>query len=222
MNPTLTWSEVFTTSLQNLSASVIEVLPKILLGVLLFAVGWIIAGLVKQGIREIFRILKVDKALAETGLEDTLAKAGFRLESGVFIGEIVRWFLIVLFLQLSLDLLGLTGVNDILKNIVLFLPKVFVAGLIVIAGTLLTGLIVGVVEGSAKLTTGHSKMASVITRWSMWIFTFYLAVASLGIFNDVLLPLLYAVLAMLSLAGGLAFGLGGREAASRAIDKWIK
>jgi hypothetical protein len=222
MNYNMTWNEAFTSSLQNLWGSVVGVLPKIVLAVLLFAVGWLIAGLVKQGFREIFRALKIDKALEQTGIDEGLDRAGFKLESGLFVGEIVRWFLIVLFLQLSLDLVGLSGVNDILKNIVLFLPKVFVAGIIVIVGTLLTGGIVRVVEGSAKLTSGHSKMAGVIARWSMWIFTFYLAIASLGIFNSVLLPLLYGIIAMLSLAGGLAFGLGGRAAAERAIDKWTR
>ncbi len=220
MNYALTWNEAFTVSLQNLWGSVITVLPKIVLAILLFAVGWLIAGLVKQGLREIFSALKLDKALSQTGLDEGLAKAGFKLDSGLFIGEIVRWFLIVLFLQLSLDLVGLSGVNDILKNIILFLPKVFVSGIIVIVGTLLTGFVVRMVEGSARLTSGHSHMAGSIARWSMWIFTFYLAIASLGIFNSVLLPLLYGVIAMLALAGGLAFGLGGRDAASRAIDKW--
>jgi len=222
MNYAMNWNEAFTLSLQNLWGSVIGVLPKIVLAVLLFAVGWLIAGLVKQGIREIFRALKIDKALAQTGLDEGLAKAGLKLESGLFIGEIFRWFLIILFLQLSLDLVGLNGVNDILKNIVLFLPKVFVAGIIVIVGTLLTNVVVALVEGSAKLTTGHGHMAGVIARWSMWIFTFYLAIASLGIFNNVLLPLLYGIIAMLALAGGLAFGLGGRNAAERAVDKWTK
>jgi Conserved TM helix len=222
MNYATTWPETFMFSLQNLWFSVVDVLPKIILAVLLFIVGWIIAGLVKQGIREIIRTLKIDHLLSQVGVDLGLEKAGFRLDSGLFVGELFKWFLVVLFLQMSLNLVGLTAVNDVLGSIVAFLPKVVVAVIILIAGSLITKAIVKLVEGSARLTSGHSHMASVITRWSMWIFTIYLAIGTLGIFNAILLPLLYGVVGMLALAGGLAFGLGGRDAASKAIDGWTR
>lgn len=219
----LTWNEVFVQSLQNLWFGVMDVLPKIVLGVLLFIVGWLIASLVQQGIREIIKALKLDNLLAHTGLDETIRRAGFTMDSGLFVGGLFKWFIIILFLQLSLGVVGLTQVNEFLGRVVAYVPNVIVAGLLVIAGSLIANFVGKLVEGSVKAAgISGSHPAGVVTRWAIWIFVILAAVTQLQLFNQIILPLVYAILVMLALAGGLAFGLGGRDAASRVIESWMK
>lgn len=223
MNMPLTWNEVFVQSLQNLWFGVMDVLPKIVLGVLLFIVGWLIASLVQQGIREIIKAIKLDNLLAHTGIDETLKRAGFSLDSGMFLGALLKWFIVVLFLQLSLGVVGLTQVNDFLSRVVDYVPNVIVAGILLIVGSLIANFVGHIVEGSVKAThLGGSHVAGSVARWAIWIFVILAAVTQLQLFNQIILPLVYGIIVMLALAGGLAFGLGGRDAAAKMIEGWSK
>lgn len=216
----MSWSEAFQSSLQSLWFSVVAILPKVILAVLLFIVGWLIASLVKQGLREIFRAVKLDKALASTGLDEMLDRAGFRLESGLFIGELVRWFIVILFLQLSLGIVGLGQVDSFLSSLIAYIPNVVIAGIVIMAGSVVANLVGRLAEGSAKATNlSDSKTVGTVARYAIWIFVIFAVVTQLQVLNAVIQPLIYGIVAMMALAGGLAFGLGGRDAAARWIDK---
>src|SRR5690606_11441515 len=114
-------------------AGVIAFLPKLIVALLVFVVGWIIASLLARAVGQILKTLKLDHALRGAGLEQTLGRAGLSLDSGKFIGSLVRWFIIVVFLIAALDIVGLTQVTDFLSNVVLgYLPQVIVAVLIML------------------------------------------------------------------------------------------
>jgi hypothetical protein len=200
-----------------------DVLPMVVLGILLFIVGWLIASLVQQGVREIIKAVKLDSLLAHTGLDETLQRAGYKLDSGLFLGALLKWFIVILFLQLALGVVGLTQVNDFLSRVVNYIPNVIIAGVLIIVGALVANFVGNLVEGSVKATgLVGGKMAGVIARYAIWIFVFLVAITQLQLFTPVLLPVLYAVLFMVALAGGLAFGLGGRETAARLLERWTR
>lgn len=213
--------DLFAQSLQTLFMAVAQTLPAIILAILLFIVGWLIANLVREGLREIIRAIKLDRALAHTGLDAALRRAGFTLDSGLFLGEIVKWFIVILFLQLSLGLVGLNQVNTVLTSVAGYLPNVIVAGITILAGALIAKFVGRVVEGSARaaeIGSGHS--AGTIARWAIWIFVGFAAVSQLQVLNQIIQPLLWGIIAMLALAGGLAFGLGGRDWAAKKLHDW--
>src|SRR4030042_372307 len=103
-----TWSDVLTLSFQELWSGVIVFIPKLIVAVIIFIVGWIIAVALGKLISQIIRAFRVDRALQALGVEEPLTRAGFRLDSGAFLGGLVRWFLIIVFLVASLDVLGLS------------------------------------------------------------------------------------------------------------------
>ena len=65
-------------------------------------------------------------------------------------------------------------------------------------------------------------MLGSITKYAIWIFAFIIALSELGIASAFMQILFTGVVVMLAIAGGLAFGLGGKEAAARAIDSIAK
>ena len=89
--------------------------PKLIIAVIIFVIGLLVASILGKFIEKIASTLKVDKAFQSVGVDEMLHKGGFTLNSGAFIGGLVRWFLIVVFLVASLDILGLTQVNEFLK-----------------------------------------------------------------------------------------------------------
>ena len=133
----LTWGDVFNASLQNLWMGFAQFAPKLVVAVVFFVVGWVLGAVVAKALEQVFRSLKIDSLLRSIGVENFFRKAGMNLNSGYFIGEVVKWFVVVVFLIPSLDLVGLNSIRDFLQDDVLgFLPKVIVAALVLIIATI--------------------------------------------------------------------------------------
>lgn len=216
-----TWSDVLFYSFQQLWGGTMMVIPKLIVAVVIFIIGWVIAVTLDKLVARIIRTFKVDKALQSLGIEEPLARAGFRLDSGAFIGGLVRWFLIIAFLVASIDVLGLQQVNAFLKDVVLaYLPNVIVAALILVVAAFLANAMHRVVVGSAKAAgVPSTQLLGGITKWSIWVFAILAALYQLGIAGIFAQTLFTGFVAMLAIAGGLAFGLGGKEAASQYVEK---
>src|SRR3989344_2554283 len=134
-----TWGEVFTSSLQSLWVGVAGFLPNLIIAIIIFIVGWIIGGVVGRAIEQGLSALKIDNLFRSIGTEELLARAGMKLNVGGFIGELIKWFIIVVFLITSFDVLGLSEVNAFLKDVVVsYLPKVIVAALILILASVIS------------------------------------------------------------------------------------
>jgi len=58
-----------------------------------------------------------------------------------------------------------------------------------------------------------------IAWWGIFVFGFLTALQQLGVAQVIVYNLITGLIAMLALAGGLAFGLGGKEMASRLLSK---
>lgn len=219
-----TWSEVLIASFQQLWGGVITFIPKIIIALVIFIVGWVIAVALGRVVSQIMRAFKVDRALQALGAEETLSKAGFRLDSGAFIGGLVRWFFIIVFLVAAIDVVGLNQVNAFLRDVVLgYLPNVIVAALILVVAAFIADVMRKVVIGSAKAADVPSyNLLGGITKWSIWMFAILAALYQLGIAGVFAQTLFTGFVAMLAISGGLAFGLGGRDVAAKYLERLKK
>ena len=216
-----TWGEVFSTSLQSLWLGFITFVPNLILAIIIFLVGWMIGSLIGKAFEQVISALKLDKLFESAGAGDILSRAGLKTNVGGFIGWLVKWFIIIVFLMTSLEVLHLTQVNDFLREVVLrYLPQVIIAALILIVATVVADSMKKVVVASAKAANVRSaNMLGTITYYAIWIFALIIALSELGIAAQFMQVLFTGIIAMLALAGGLAFGLGGKEAAAGAIEK---
>ena len=165
--------------------------------------------------------LKIDDLLKGAKVDTIISRAGFNLDSGRFIGGLVKWFVVVVFLVASLDVLGLNEVNLFLHQVVLvYLPKVIVASLIILAAAIIAELSERLVVGAAKAAELKSaNLSGRIAKWAIWIFAILAVLFELGVAAAFVQTLFTGVVVALSLAFGLAFGLGGQDAAAKAIEK---
>ena len=216
-----TWGDIFVASFQSLWLGVAAFIPRLVIALLVFLIGWVIAVALGKLVSQVVRALKVDRALQGVGVEEPLSRAGFRLDSGAFVGGLVRWFFIVFFLLVAIDALGLQQVTAFLREVVLvYLPNVVVAALILVIAAVLADVMQKVVRGSAQ--AAHLPSASLlggVTKWSIWLFAFLAAFFQLGIAGPLLQDFFRGFIAMIAVAGGLAFGLGGKDHASRFIER---
>ena len=215
-----TWAEIFTVSLQNVWSGFIYFLPVFLAAVIVFIIGWVVAGVVGSAIKQVIDALKIDKLFQSAGVDQTLSRAGFKLSIGGFLGWIVKWFIIIVFLMTSLEILGLSQVNAFLREVVLtYIPQVVIAALILLAASVLADFVAKIVSGTARATNVHSaNVLGTVAKYSIWIFAVIIALAQLGIAPAFMQIIFTGIIAGFALAGGLAFGLGGRDAAARTIE----
>lgn len=216
-----TWTDVLTRSFQDLWVGIVAFLPNVVVALIIFVLGWLIGAALGRVVAQVVRSLKVDNALKSTGLNETVERAGFTMDSGAFLGALVKWFFIVVFLVASLDVLGLDQVNFFIQTVVLgYLPQVIVAVLILLVAAVIAEVAGKAVSGAAKAAHVRSAgLAGSVAKWSIWIFALLAALDHLQVASAFVQTLFTGVIVALSLAFGLAFGLGGQEAASRYVEK---
>ncbi|MEI6480624.1 MAG: hypothetical protein WCO12_03870 [bacterium] len=214
------WGAVLSQSFANLWVGFVSFVPALIIALIIFIVGWVVGASLSKVVEQVFKIIKVDTALKAAGVEDVTKKAGFELNSGKFVGELVRWFVVVAFLIASFEILGLTQVNDFLKGVVLgYLPNVIAAVLILMVAVVLADAVRKTVSaGISAAGVSSANLLGSIAKWAIWIVALFAALSQLGIAPAVLQTLFTGVVIALSLALGLSFGLGGQEAASRYIE----
>ena len=216
-----TWSEVLTLSFQNLWVGVVNFVPNLIVAIVILVLGWLIGALLGRAIAQVFRSLKIDDALRRAGLESFLRRGGVNLDSGAFIGALVKWFVVVMFLIAAFDVLGLVQVNLFLQEVVLgYLPRVLAAALVLLVAGVIGDVTGRVVVTAARTAGVHSAhFAGAIAKWAIWIFAILVALSQLGIAAAFSQTLFTGVVIALSLALGLSFGLGGQDAAARFVER---
>ena len=117
-------------------------IPSLLAAVAVAFIGWILANLVKVGMQKLLARTQLDEKLsADVGVSGLSQN----------ISEIVYWLILLLFLPIVLSILGLNGllfpVQNMVNEVVLYLPNIFIAGVIVFVGYILAKIVRGIVEG---------------------------------------------------------------------------
>lgn len=216
-----TWGDVLIASFQKLWEGVVTFIPNLVIAIVIFLAGWVVGSLLGNVVGRVVRSLKIDDALQGAGIGNLLNRAGFKLDSGRFLGTLVEWFVVVVFLIAAFDVLGLRYVNDFLSQVVVvYLPQVIVASLVLLVAGVVAEAMQKVVAGGAKAANLKSaNLAGNVTRWAIWIFAIIIALSQLGIGTMYLQTLFTGVVVALSIALGLSFGLGGQDAAAQTIDR---
>ncbi|MFH1402409.1 MAG: hypothetical protein ABIG87_02160 [Patescibacteria group bacterium] len=219
-----TWGTVLPQSFQNLWLGVVGFVPNLVVAIIIFIIGWVIGALFGRVVSQIIRSLGIDKILRSSGVEKTLNKAGFRLDSGNFLGALIKWFIIIVFAVASFDVLGLDQVNQFLQQVVLlYLPRVIAAAAILLLAAIIADATEHIVKGSVKaIGAKSSHFLGAASRWAIWVFAGLMALYQLGVAAAFVQTLFTGLVVAFSLAIGLAFGLGGKNTAGDVIDNFHK
>ena len=198
----------------------IEFLPKVILSVVLFALGWIFGSVLGRSVAHLISLLKIDAALHKAGMDVISDKAGVRISMGGFFGGIVKWLVIISFTIASAEILNLTQVTSLLRDILLYIPQVIIAAVVLIMAALIADFVSRLVRHSVNATGMRAEFAAQVSKWSILIIAgLFPALTQLRIAQGLVEVLFTGVVFAISLALGLSFGLGGRDAASRVIEK---
>lgn len=215
------WSGVFYQSLGVVWGNFVEFTPRLIIAIVFFVVGWLLGSLIARAIEQVFNSLKVDGMFASIGADNFMRKAGMNLNTGYFIGQVVRWFVIIVFLLPSLNIVGLYDVSSFLQEDVLgYLPRVIIAAFVLIIAAFISEFLSKAVTASGKaMNLKAANMLGALAKYAVWLFAFIIALGTLGVAEYYMGVLFTGIILMFSLGGALAFGLGGKDAAARFISK---
>src|SRR3989344_9512174 len=195
--------------------AIVSFVPRFLAGLLILLIGIVIASIVKQLILSASKSLKIDSYLKRYGVPEL--RENYTWSN--ILAEIARWFVIIIFLIPTSDVWGLPRIGTILNELLLYLPNVFVAVIIALVGFVLARLAHDVILASVKgITKESSEGIATATQWVINIFVILAVLNQLGVASDLIRILVTGIVAMIALAGGIAFGLGGQENAKDILD----
>lgn len=199
--------------------SIVNGLPNFFSGLLILVIGLLVSNLLKRLLQSLFAMAKFENALQSARLMD---KSEVKLWEEVLL-EVVRWSLLVVFLVPALEVWGLSRATEVINQFLFYLPNVVIAVVIGFVGIVSSNLVADLVRRSVKTVgSGSANALAVFTKASMLFFTGLIVLNQLGVAQDLVRILFTGIVGMLSLAGGLAFGLGGKEAARDALESLRK
>ena len=206
--------------LEGFWESFLNFLPSLIGAVLVFIIGWFFAVGVGKLVASVLTKLKFNSFFESESWVDAMEKADMELDISQFIGAIIKWILIIVVLWISVDILGFSQFAELMEDIVGYLPNVIVAALIFVVAVMVADLLSKIIVATTeKADFVHTGLAGAIVKWAIWFFAIFAILIQLGIANELLETLFEGLVYMIAIAGGLAFGLGGQDAAREMISK---
>ena len=212
------WSIITTDALKNSWMGTVEFLPKLLIGLLVFVIGWLVSAGVGRVIAAGLEKMGFDRIFQKGGWKSALEKADIKVRPSEFLGAIVKWILVIVFLLIFVEILGFGQFALFLKEVIAWLPNIVIAAAIFVASVIIADILEKVINASVReIGIKYAEFLGAMVRWAIYIFAIFAIFIQLGVAPSIINTLVMGIVGMLALAFGLAFGLGGKDAAADLI-----
>jgi len=196
-------------------------LPRLLLALVVVAIGWLFAKAVRFAVEKGLRAINFTVLTERAGTDNFLQQAGLKGDTTTLFGLVAYWLAILAALITAFNGLGATHIADLLGRAVLFTPKLVVAMLVVVFGSYCARVVGGAVYTYCMdAQIPDADLLGRIARYLIVIFVVMIALSQMEVGGDIVQMTFLIILAGLVLALALAFGLGGKEWAAAMLERW--
>lgn len=194
-------------------------LPDLFGGLLIITVGYICAIILRKLLLALMNLFRIDTLLSKTHL---VTHKEVRLWQEI-LAELIKWTVIILFMIPALETWGLSRATAVLNQFLFYIPNVIVAVVIGFVGIVVSNLSSDVVKQSMK-SAGDSASGTLamFAKSTIFFFTVLIMLNQLGVAQDLIRIFFTGLVAMIAIAGGLAFGLGGKDHARELLEELKK
>jgi hypothetical protein len=211
------------TSFSQAIGATLAWLPRLIAFILIVLVGWIVSALLARGIARVLRMIKFNEVMARIGVGGFLGRMREGLDASGLVAGAVKWIVRFIVLLVAFDALGLPAISDVLRQFLIWVPNLVVAIAVLVLAGIGARALGGLVRGTAsEAGFRNPDTLANVAKTAVWIFAVVIAVNQVGIGQMLVNTLFTGAVFALALAGGLAFGLGGRDLASRKLDDWYE
>ena len=214
------WLTITSDRLLSLWQGFIDFIPKLIGAIIIFLIGWLISVAIGKLVAEILKRIKFNRIFEKGGWKTALDKAEIKVDAAAFIGVIFKWVLMIVFLAAAVEILGFNQLTLFLTQDVLpFLPNVIVAAFIFVVAVVIADILEKIVRAGVEgAKVGYGQVVGTIVKWSIWISAIFAILLQLGIAQDLIKTIIQGIVALIVIAGGIAFGIGGKEVAAEILE----
>ena len=208
--------------IQPFLQGLISFVAKLILAIVVFVIGYLISVGIGKIITEILKSVKFNKLFDKEGWHKALQRANVDVDPSEFIGAIVKWIFVIVSLLIAVDILDLSQFGMILTEVLNYLPNVVVAALIFVVAVIISDIIEKIVRITVeRMKVGYGHIASLIVKWSIWIFTVFLILEQLlpasELIKTLYMAIVWGIVGTIAVGVALAIGLGGKDTAAEII-----
>lgn len=186
-------------------------LPNLIGALLIFFIGRFIAKFIFRLVARVLKQANFDDLVDRSGLGEPLERAGFP-DSGVFLAKIIYWIAMFIVIQLTVETLGLDALQTLIDDLVGWLPRLFVALIIVFVTGAVANFVRGLVSGATQ-EQAWGNAATTVAFAGVWFIGGIAALDQVQIASDIVDTLFRIVLQALAGILVIKFGIGGIWAA---------
>ena len=216
------WNAVVMEPVTAMLARVASFLPTLLGVFVILIIGWIVAGILKNVVVKLLKLIQLDTATEKAGLGDVLRRGGIRQTLSELVGVLIYWLVMLMVFMTSLNALGMTVAASLLDKVIMYIPNVIAAMFILSLGIFFSSMI-GTVVRTASSNAGitQAKFLGQLTQVVIMIFAIMITLEQLNIASSVLNLAINIVLASIGLAFALAVGLGSKDIAGKLVGDLV-
>lgn len=214
------WGDAILLALSTALTNFLGAIPAVIGAIVILVIGWILSGAFARITRALLDRAGADRLYAKHGAE-VYGEAGGRIVPSRVGAELVKWLIRLVFLVAAANLLGLTQISTLLNQVILWIPNLVVAAVILLVAPLIGRFLRGLIEvGAGRMGFTNAPLLGRIAEVAVIGFAVVISINQIGIAANLVNILFIGVVAALSLAFGLAFGLGGRDVAAQLTQQW--
>jgi hypothetical protein len=193
-------------------------LPRLLVMLILAAVGWLVAWLVKLVLRSILRLVKFDKLSENAGASQLLSKAALPSATEM-LSRFVFWVTWLGFVLLGVSVLGILGLQQQIAAFFLFLPRLFVATFIMVLGLLSASFFSrAALLAAVNANVPSPRLLGLAVRSIIIVFVLSVFFEELGLAEQTMLVAFAIAFGAAMFGLAIAFGMGGRDLARSFLE----
>lgn len=207
------------TAVQDKYESFVRLSPFIFGALAVFLFGWILAELASRAILAMGHKIKLHYLAEKVGLKHFLERIKTKLSPTELIAKGVKGYLIFLFFIEATKVAQLTKIAEFLTEVINYVPDVIIASFIMLVGIHIGNAMQILISTSlnfARSSTAHAL--GLAAKYTVATFALLAALSQLKIAPILVQIMFIGFMAMLALAGGLAFGLGGKDVVKEVLE----
>ena len=215
------WKAILWDPVSGIFTRAVNFLPTLISAFAVIIIGWFIAKAIQKITSKVFSWLKLDVLSDKSGLSNLLSKGGIKQTFSQLLSVLLYWFVMLLVFISALNILQLNVLAQLMDKIIFYIPNVIAAVFVVVVGMYLASFLSGLVKTAMRgIGVQEAHFLGNLTRGVVILFALVISLQQLRIQAGILSFALQVSLGSIGLAIGLAFGLGGKETASRILEEW--
>lgn len=212
------------TLIEPLHAVMLQVgafLPRLALALVAVLVGWLLAKAARFAVVKALRAINFNVLSERAGLDEFLRQGGIRSDTTDIFGVLVYWLVVLAAFVIAFNTLGLNYITELLRQVVMFVPRLMVALVILAFGAYFARFIAGAVMAYCRsVGLQDGDILGRLAQYAILAFVVLIALEQMQVGGEIVRHAFLIMLGGVVFALALAFGLGGRAWAAELLEHW--